>query len=167
MLRIFLFGLIACGLAGYSRSQSPSTACPLPAEPAAIPAAIDAAISGDADKDRSCMKELFTAEARLVAVDSAADHAASYTVLSVDEWTARAKQHGHALLEEKQVKVDAQRFGRIAHLWSTYVLHIDGKQVARGINSIQAIKVSGGWRVLGILWQTESAATPLPKAFLP
>ena len=169
MLRLFLIGMMACGFAGYSHSQaqSTSTACPLPTEPAAIPAAIDAAITGDAEKDRTCMKALFTPEARLVTVDSAADPSASYTVLTVDEWIARARQHGHAVLEEKQVKFNAERFGRITHLWSTYVLHIDGKEAARGINSIQAIKVSGGWRVLGILWQAESAATPLPKEFLP
>jgi hypothetical protein len=39
--------------------------------------------------------------------------------------------------------------------------------VARGINSIQAVKVGGGWKVLGILWQAESAAVPLPKDALP
>ena len=167
MLRIFLFGMIVCGLAGYSVAQSPSTVCPLPAEPGAIPAAIDAAITGPADKDRACMKALFAPEARLVVVDSAADHAANYTVLTVDDWIARVKPRGHTLLEEKQVKFDAERFDRIVHLWSTYVLHSDGKQVARGINSIQAIKVSGGWRVVEILWQAESAATPLPKEFLP
>jgi hypothetical protein len=167
MLRILLSGMIACGLAGYSIAQSPSTACPLPAEPAAIPVAIDAAITGPADKDRACMKALFTPEARLVVVDRGADHTASYTVLTVDDWIARVKPRGHAMLEEKQVKFDAERFDRIAHLWSTYVLHSDGKQVARGINSIQAIKVSGGWRVLEIMWQAESPAMPLPKEFLP
>ena len=169
MLRIVFFGMIACGLSGYSHSQSPlpSTACPLPAEPAAIPAAIDAAITGYGDKDRTCMKALFAPEARLVVVDSAADHTASYTVLTLDDWIARVKQHGHALLEEKQVKFDVERFDRIAHLWSTYILQSDGKQVARGINSIQAIKISGSWRVLEILWQAESATTPLPKEFLP
>jgi hypothetical protein len=167
MLRIVLPTLLACALAGYSHAQSPSTACPLPTEPGAIPAAIDAAITGPADMDRACMKALFTPEARLVVLDSAADHAASYTVLTVDDWIARVKSRGHALLEEKQVKFDAERFDRIAHLWSTYVLKSDGKQVARGINSIQAVKVSGGWRVLQILWQAEAPTTPLPKEFLP
>lgn len=167
MLRILLCGMMACGLAEYSPAQSPSTACPLPAEPGAIPAAIDAAITGPADKDRACMKALFAPEARLVVVDTVAEHAASYTVLTVDDWIAHVKPRGHALLEEKQVKFEAARFDRIAHLWSTYVLHSDGKQVARGINSIQAVKVSGGWRVLEILWQAESPAAPLPREFLP
>jgi len=38
-----------------------------------------------------------------------------------------------------------ERYGNIAHLWSSYALYSDGKQVGRGINSIQAIKEAGGW----------------------
>jgi len=77
------------------------------------------------------------------------------------------KARGHALLEEKQLKFHIERYGNIAHLWSSYALHSDGKQVARGINSIQAIKEANGWRVLGIMWQAESATAPLPKEYLP
>jgi glycerol-3-phosphate acyltransferase PlsY len=54
----------------------------------------------------------------------------------------------------------------IAHVWSSYALFSDGKQVARGINSIQAIKEAGGWRVTGIMVQAESATAPLPKQYL-
>jgi hypothetical protein len=154
-------------LAWNAGAQPPAPACPLPAEPAAIPAAIDAAITGPADKDRSCIKELFLPQARLVVVANAADGALTYTVLTLDDWMARVKSRGHAMLEEKQIKYDIETFGGIAHLWSTYALRSDGKQVARGVNSIQAMKVTGGWRVLGIMWQAESAATPLPKELLP
>jgi len=55
----------------------------------------------------------------------------------------------------------------MAHLWSVYALRSDGKAVARGINSIQAIKEAGGWRVAGIVVQAESAAAPLPKEYQP
>ena len=50
---------------------------------------------------------------------------------------------------------------------SSYTVQIDDKPVARGINSIQAIKEAGGWRVTGIMVQAESAAAPLPKEYLP
>jgi hypothetical protein len=141
--------------------------CTLPAAPAAIPAAIDAAITGPADKDRSCMKELLLPEARMVTAVSGADGAMTYTVMTLDDWIARVKSRGHALVEEKQLKYSTESFGGIVHIWSTYAVSSDGKQVARGINSIQAIKGAGGWRVLGIMWQAESAAVPLPKQFLP
>jgi hypothetical protein len=47
------------------------------------------------------------------------------------------------MLGEKQLKFHIERYGNIAHSWSSYALYSDGKQVARGINSIQAIKEVG------------------------
>ena len=79
----------------------------------------------------------------------------------------RVKARGHAMLEEKQLKFRIGRYSNIAHLWSSYTLQSDGKQVARGINSIQAIKEAGGWRVTGIMVQAESVTAPLPKEYLP
>jgi len=71
------------------------------------------------------------------------------------------------VLEEKQLKFHIERYGNVAHSWSSYALHSDGKRVARGINSIQAIKEAGGWRVTRIMLQAESATAPLPKEYLP
>ena len=70
------------------------------------------------------------------------------------------------MLEEKQLNFYIERYGNIAHLWSSYALHSDGKQFARGINSIQAIKEGGAWLVVGIMLQTDSATVP-PKEHLP
>ena len=148
-------------------AQAPDARCALPSEPRGIPAALDAAISGPADKDRACMKALFISEARMMFVSLGADGAPNYRLENLDDWIARVKAHGHAILEEKQLKFHIEHYGNIAHLWSTYVLHSDGKQVARGINSIQAIKEAAGWRVTGILVQAESATAPLPKEYLP
>jgi hypothetical protein len=168
MLRTLFFTTLLTGtLAGIAMAQAPDGACALPADPAAIPAAIDAAITGPADKDRACMKALFIPEARMIVVSIGADGSPSYTILNVDDWIARVKTRGHAMLEEKQLKFHIQRYGNIVHLWSTYALHSDGKQVARGINSIQAIKEAGGWRIMGVMWQAESASAPLPKEYLP
>lgn len=170
MLRtIYSATIVAGALAGSAMAQAPArdSACALPAEPKGIPAAIDAAITGPADKDRACMKALFMPEARMVVASIGADGATSYTILTVEDWITRVKARGHALLEEKQLKFLIQHYGNIAHLWSTYALHSDGKQVARGINSIQAIKEAGGWRVMGIMWQAESPEAPLPREYLP
>jgi hypothetical protein len=164
---MFLATILAGVLAGSSMAQAPDTGCPLPSEPEGIPAALDAAITGPADKDRACMKALLIPEARLMFVSSAADGAPIYKLETLDEWIARAKARGHVMLEEKQLKFEIERYGNTAHLWSSYALLSDGKQVARGINSIQAIKEAGGWRVTGIMVQAESATAPLPKEYLP
>jgi hypothetical protein len=113
------------------------------------------------------MKALLIPEVRLMFVSVGSDGAPSYRLEALDDWIARVKARGHAVLEEKQLKFRIERYANIAHLWSSYTLQSDGKQVARGINSIQAIKEAGGWRVTGIMVQAESATAPLPKEYLP
>jgi len=100
-------------------AQAPDAGCALPSEPKGIPAAIDAAISGPADKDRACMKALLIPEARMMFVSLGADGAPTYTLETLDDWIARVKARGHAMLEEKQLKFHIERYGNIAHLWST------------------------------------------------
>jgi hypothetical protein len=167
LLPALFVATIAGALAASAMPQAPDAICALPAEPEGIPAALDAAITGPADKDRGCMKALLIPEARLMFVSIAADGVPSYKLQTLDDWIARAKARGPARLEEKQLKFRIERYGNIAHLWSSYTLQSDGKQVARGINSIQAIKEPGGWRVTGILVQAESVTAPLPKEYLP
>src|SRR5436853_2032154 len=168
MLRaLFLATILAGALTGSAFARPPDAGCALPSEPKGIPAAIDAAITGPADKDRACMKALLIPEARMMFVSLGADGTPTYALQTLDDWIARVKARGHVVLEEKQLKVQIERFGNIAHLWSSYALSSDGKQAARGINSIEAIKEAGGWRVTGIMVQAESATTPLPKEYLP
>jgi hypothetical protein len=168
MLRtLFSAAILAGALAGTAMAQAPDAGCALPAEPKGIAAAIDAAINGPADKDRACMKVLFIPEARMTFVSIGADGAPGYTIQTLDDLIAGVKALGHTMLEEKQLKCQIERYGNIALLWSSYAFDSDGKQVARGINSIQAIKEAGGWRVTGIMVPAESATAPLPNEYLP
>jgi hypothetical protein len=156
MLRaILLATLLAGALAGSAIAQAPDAGCALPAEPEGIPAALDAAISGPADKDRACMKALLIPEARMIFVSLGTGGAPTYRIETLHDWIARVKARGHAMLEEKQQEVRIERSRNMANLWSSYTLQSDGKQVARGINSIQAIKEAGGWRVTGIMVQAD------------
>lgn len=141
--------------------------CPLPSETWGIPRALDAAITGPADRDRACLKALLTPDARIVLVSLAADGSPSYKVLRLDDWIARTKARGHVTIEEKQLNFRVDRFGNIAHVWSMYALHSDGTAVARGINSIQAIRESAGWRIAEIMVQAEWPAAPLPEGYVP
>ena len=79
MLRTqFAATILAGALAG--SAQAPDADCASPSEPKGIPAAIDAAISGPADKDRACMKALLIPEARIMFVSLGADGAPTYTL---------------------------------------------------------------------------------------
>ena len=141
MLRtLFLLTILAGALTDSALAQAPDAGRALPSEPKGIPAAIDAAITGPADKDRACMKALLIPEARMMFVSLGADGAPTYALQTLDDWIARVKARGHVMLEEKQLKFHIERCGNIAHLWSSYALYSDGKQVARGINSIQRSK---------------------------
>jgi hypothetical protein len=72
MLRtLFLATILAGALAGSAMAQAPDAGCALPSEPKGIPAALDAAITGPADKDRACMKALLIPEARMMFVSPA------------------------------------------------------------------------------------------------
>jgi len=153
----------AGALAGSAVAQAPDAGCALPSEPEGIPAALDAAITGPADKDRACMKALFIPEARLMLVSLGTDGASTYRIETLNDWIARVKTRGHAQLEEKQLKFRIERYSNIAHLWSTYTLQSDGKPAARGFNSIQAIKEAGGWRVAGIMVQAEPVTAPAQR----
>jgi hypothetical protein len=168
MLRtLFAATILGGALAGTALAQAPDAGCALHSEPQDIPAALDAAISGPADKDRACMKALLVPEARMMFVLLGADGAPSYRLETLDDWIARVKARGHAMLEEEQLKFHIERYGNIAHLWSSCALYSDGRQVIRGINSIQAIREAGGWRVTGITLHAESATASLPEEYLP
>ena len=81
MVRTLLSVTILAGaLAGSAMAQPPDAGCVLPKEPADIPAALDSAISGPAEKDRACMKALLIPEARLMFVSIGADGTPSYRV---------------------------------------------------------------------------------------
>src|SRR5579859_4223719 len=141
MGRIGILGAALAGLfAGSVMAQTADAGCAVPSEPEAIPAALDAAISGPADQDRACMKALLIPQARLMFASLGPDGTPGYRVETLDDWIARVKARGHVTLEEKQLKFHVERYGGIARLWSSYSLRSDGKQVARGLNCIQAIK---------------------------
>src|SRR5260370_15057752 len=89
MLRaLFLATILAGALVGSAMAQAPDAGCALPSEPKGIPAALDAAISGPADKDRACIKALLMPEARMMIVSLGAAGAPSDTLLSLDDWIA-------------------------------------------------------------------------------
>ena len=85
MLRtLFSATLLAGMLAGTAMAQAPEAACALPSDPKNIPAALDAAITGSADKDRDCMKALLIPEARMIFVSLGTGGAPTYRIETLD-----------------------------------------------------------------------------------
>jgi heme-degrading monooxygenase HmoA len=72
--------------------------------------------------------------------------------------------------EERQITMRVERFGCIAHVWSTYDSRRaadDAEPFARGINSIQLYHDGTRWWVVTVFWDSERADNPIPDAYLP
>ena len=146
-----------------------SMSCPSTARLSALTSALDEAVSGPVGKDRACLRVLLTPEARLTVITPKPDGTTTVSPLTLDNWIAHVKAANVPAFYEQQVKVKTDRFGHLAHLWSTYFLRMnpDAAPTVRGINSIQAVKVGGQWKILGIVWQAETASEKLPSIDLP
>jgi hypothetical protein len=149
-------------------------ACPSTATLDQLITAIDAAVSGPGNQDRSCFRALFTPDARLIPVRIASDGTATPHILTVQDWIDAVAKRGSAAFYEKQINVRTESWAHIAHLWSTYETRTtpdgkppEGKVLDRGINSIQAVFDGKQWHVIEITWQAEIPADPVPAKYLP
>jgi len=151
---------------------------PPPARPAdvasidAIVAAVYEVISGPAGQRRDWdrMRSLFIPGARLIPTGRRADGSTGHGMLTVDGYISssgpRLEETGFFETEIHRVE---ERFGNIAHLFSTYESRRkadDAQPFARGINSIQVIFDGTRWWIVTIFWQNERTDTPIPDKYL-
>lgn len=164
-----LGALFAPELRAQTVAPAPATACLPSGTLDELIKALDDAVSGPADKDRTCMKSLLMPDARLIPTSKAADGTFTPHILTIDGWIEAVRKRGSMVFYERQVKVSTEVFGHIAHLWSTYEVRPtpDGKAEVRGINSIQAVNDGNRWRVIQILWEAETSTETVPARYLP
>jgi hypothetical protein len=69
---------------------------------------------------------------------------------------------------EKEIHRAVQRFGNVAHVWSTYASSTtpDGEAYARGINSIQLTWDGERWWIVSWFFDEERPDNPIPAEFL-
>jgi hypothetical protein len=161
------------------KSEGASIPVANPADVASIDAIITAAydsISGPAGKRNwNRVRSLFIPGARLIPTSQivgAANSEGKITpqVLDVDGYIARSVDY----LEkdgffEKEIARCTERFGHIAHVWSTYESRRkadDPRPFMRGINSIQLLYDETRWWIVTIYWQHESREDPIPEKYL-
>lgn len=139
----------------------------------AVVAALYDVISGPAGQARDWdrMRSLFVPGARLIPAVAAPDGGASARVLDVEGYIGRSRQ----TLErngffEREIARRTERFGNIAHLFSTYESRhaaADPAPFARGINSIQLLKDGDRWWVVTVFWDAERPGLVIPSEYLP
>lgn len=141
----------------------------------AILAAVYDVISGPAGEARDWdrFRSLFLPEARLVPTGRGPDGAARYLVWSPDEYirTAGGPLEEGGFFEREMHRV-VERFGNVAHAFSTYESFRTPEEVeagtpfARGINSFQLLHDGSRWWILQIFWQAEAPGAPIPERYL-
>lgn len=143
------------------------------ATPEAIVAATYEAVErrpgGDYDWDR--FRSLFLPEARLIPNTEQRD--GGFSVLSPEEfidWIASVTVVGGADdrgFTESGVHNVVEQYGDVAHVFSTYEKHYWGESevLGRGINSFQLVNREGRWWIVGIVWDEDYAAGPIPERY--
>jgi hypothetical protein len=126
-------------------------------------------ISGPAGtRDWARFRSLFAEGARLIPIRVTAE-STTPSVLTVEDYAKRAganfEKNGFF---EAEVSRRVERFGNIAHVFSTYESrHAPGeKPFARGINSFQLVFDGKMWKVITILWDSERAGNAIPERYL-
>jgi hypothetical protein len=142
----------------------------------AIISAVYQVISGDAGQKRDWdrLRSLYAPGARLIPTTKQAGvslpDARPPEPLDVERYIRRVSdyfdQNGFF---ETEIARRTERFGQIAHAFSTYESrHTPGdpEPFMRGINSIQLYNDGTRWWIINIYWQHENSETPIPKEYL-
>jgi hypothetical protein len=132
-------------------------------------------ISGPAGEARDWdrMRSLFLPEARLIPSGQAPDGSTRYLIWSIEEYisTAGGQLEANGFFEREAFRIE-ERFGNIAHVFSTYESFRTedemeaGSHFVRGINSFQLLYDGERWWVLQIYWQSETPDQPIPDRYL-
>lgn len=137
------------------------------ATPEAVVEALYASITGPAGQARDWprLRSLFRPDAKIGPVV-----AGRVRVGSVDDYI---RLNGPFLMKdgffERELSRRTERYGDIAHVFSTYASwtrRIDGAPIGRGINSIQMVNEAGRWQITSLVWSAETPRNPLPEAYL-
>jgi hypothetical protein len=131
--------------------------------------AIYEVISGPAGtRDWARFRLLFSDGARMIPMRISPEGSAP-AIMTPDDYVTRAGANFEKnAFYESEVARRVETFGNIAHVFSTYESrHAPGeKPFARGINSIQLVKVGKSWKVMTILWDSEREGNLLPPKYL-
>lgn len=137
----------------------------------AIIAALYEVISGPAGqaRDWNRLRSLFVPTGRMMPVGQRPDESVGMRLLQVNDYIA---QSGPLLVEkgfhERELARRTERFGHIAHVFSTYEGRLAGDDhPIRGINSIQLMHDGKRWWIVSLMWEAESATQALPAQYLP
>lgn len=137
----------------------------------AIIAALYDVISGPAGqaRDWNRMRSLFIPGGRLMPTGVRPDGSVVTRIMEVNDYIATSgPQLERAGFSEREIARRVERFGHIAHVFSTYEGRMETEPtIIRGINSIQLLNDGARWWVVSVYWEAERPDNPLPAQYLP
>ena len=138
----------------------------------AIITAVYDVISGDAGevRDWDRWNTLFLEEAMLSPTGPTQDGRWGRAIIPARDYPDRvgATLETNGFVEAEVGRV-TERFGNIAHAFSTYVSfrsRADTEPFQRGINSFQLLYDGARWWVVSVYWQAETADYPIPEKYV-
>lgn len=145
-----------------------------PADVESIDAIITAlydVISGPVGQARNWnrMRSLFIPGGRLMPAGLRPGGGIGMRVLTANDYIAvSGPQLERMGFRERELARRTERFGHIAHVFSTYEYGTEtDATVVRGINSIQLLNDGTRWWVVSLFWEAERPDNPLPPEYLP
>lgn len=177
----------AVAIASTANAQTPTptptptpSASAAPAIPAANPADVatmdsivaalyDVISGGPGPRNWDRFRSLFVPGARMIPTGRRQNEVGT-RVMTPDDYAARSgpflEKNG---FYEREISRRTEKFGNIAHVFSTYESRHakdDEKPFARGINSIQLMNDGKRWWIVTVFWQGEDEQNPLPAEYL-
>ena len=188
MKRNFLFLVLSVSIFAFAQNATAQnlenksaatptpTATPIEANPAdvssmdAVIKAVYDVISGEAGQKRDWnrFRSLFHPAARMIpTAKNPNTGAVGARAFTPEEYIQRSEPFmmKEGFYEREKAR-QAETFGNIAHVFSTYESFRkpdDKTPFMRGINSIQLLNDGKRWLVLTIMWQAETPENPLPE----
>lgn len=125
----------------------------------------DEGVPRDTARDRS----LHHPDARAIITGKDASGKSFINNMTLAEYHQIAEREGNPPFYEEEIHRETQRFGNVAHVWSTYAWRTspDGPIGGRGINSIQLYHDGTRWWITAWIFDSEREDNPIPAEFLP
>jgi hypothetical protein len=150
------------------------TIAPRPEDVATIDGIIKAfydVVSGPKGQPRDWARDrtLYIADVRFVPIDVEKDGKIVPRISTHQQFVEASDGLAAEGFFEYEIHRVTERFGPIAHVWSTYAARrtAEGPVILRGINSIELFWDGKRWWIANAIWTDETKENPIPKEYLP
>lgn len=171
-MRIRLSVLILAAALGAAPSFAQTPTYPLAEDVATLDGIIKAyyeVVSGPAGEPRQTERDhsLHHPDARAI-ITGIEEGKPSIRNMTLAEYHEGSRARGNPAFYEAEIHRATQRFGNVAHVWSTYAWRTSesGPVEGRGINSIQLYFDGTRWWITAWIFDSERDDNPIPATFL-